>query len=79
MPENQSSGFPTSSDPNWPLQSQNKARSFKFQIYDEEELCYPCSDNKGADHNCTADLRAKLRFSHEATHYLTPFGMFDLY
>ena len=36
-------------------------------IYEEEELYYPCSENKGADQLCSyceADLRqAKIRFS----------------
>ena len=50
----------------------------KFRIEQEEESDYPCSENKGADHDqlcsyCTADLRlcfayAKIRFSHEVAH-----------
>ena len=60
MRENWSSGFPTSSDTNWPVQSQKHARSLKFCKYVEEELYYSCSGNKGADQlcsYCTADLR----------------------
>ena len=30
--ENRSSGFPTRSDTNWPVQSQEQARSLKFRI-----------------------------------------------
>ena len=50
---------PTRSDTNRAVQSQNKARSLKFRIYEEEELYYPCSENKGADQlrsYCEADL-----------------------
>ena len=56
--------FPTSSDTNRPVQTQKKARSLKFQIYEVEELHYPCSENKGADQlcsYCTADLRLCFR------------------
>ena len=59
MPENRSSGFPTTSDTNRPVQSQKQARNLKFLIQDEEILYYPCSENKGADqlHSyCEADL-----------------------
>ena len=51
-------GFPTRSDKNRPEQSLKQARSLKFWIYVEEELYYPCSENKGADQlcYCTADL-----------------------
>ena len=55
---------PTRSDTNWPLQSQNKAKSFKFQIKEEKGVGYPCSETKGADQLCSycvADLRL---FSH---------------
>ena len=57
-------GFPTRYDTNRPVQSQKKARSSKFQIYEEEELYYPCSENKGADQlrsYCEADLRLCFR------------------
>ena len=58
--ENRSSGFPTLSDTNRLVQSQKIARSLKFRLMEEEELYYPCSENKGADQlcsYCTADLR----------------------
>ena len=42
-------GFPTRSNTTWPVQSQKKACSLKFQIEEEEELYYPCSKKKGAD------------------------------
>ena len=64
MRENRSSGFLTRSDTNQPVQSQKTARSFKFQILEEEELHYLCSENKGADQlcsYCTADLRLCFR------------------
>ena len=47
--ENRSSGFPTRSNTNWFLQPQKMATSLKFQISEEEELYYLCSENKGAD------------------------------
>ena len=52
MRENWSLGFLTRSDTNQPVQSQKKVRSLKFFKYVEEELYYPCSENKGADHLC---------------------------
>ena len=58
---------PTRSDTNRPAQSQKKARSLKLRIKVEEELYYPCSENKGADQlcsYCTADLSL---FSHMQT------------
>ena len=54
----------TRSDTNQAVQSQNKARSLKLWIYVEEELYYPCGENKGADQLCsccTADLRLCFR------------------
>ena len=39
----------TLSDTNWPVQSKKQARHLKFWIQEEEELYYPCSENKGAD------------------------------
>ena len=38
MRENRSSGFPTMSDTNWPIQSQKKIRILKFWEEVEEEL-----------------------------------------
>ena len=41
------------------IHPQEKARNLKFWVYIEEELYYPCSENKGADQlcsYCTADL-----------------------
>ena len=79
MRENPSSGFPTRSDTNRPIQSQKQARSFKFRIYEEEKLHYPCSENKGADQlrsYCEADLR--LSFSHvQKSGFLTMRLIFD--
>ena len=52
------------SDTNWPVQSQKTARSLKFWIKIVGELCYPCSENKGADQlrgYCEADLRLCFR------------------
>ena len=62
--ENRSSGFPTRSDTNRPVQSQKQARSSKFWILEEEKLYYLCSENKGADQlrsYCEADLRLCFR------------------
>ena len=41
--------FPNWSDTNQAVQSQKQARSFKFRVKEEEEVYYPCSENKGAD------------------------------
>ena len=60
MRENRSSGFPTRSATNRPVQLQKMARGLKFWIELEEELYYPCCENKGADQlgsYCEADLR----------------------
>ena len=62
--ENRSSGFPTRSDINRPVQLQTQARSLKFRIKVEEELYYPSSENKGADQlrgYREADLRLCFR------------------
>ena len=40
--------FPNRSDTNQAVQSQKQARSLKFWIK-EDEVYYPCSENKGAD------------------------------
>ena len=48
--------FPNRSDTNRPAQAQKRAKSLKFCIEVEEELYYPCSENKGAGHR-EADLR----------------------
>ena len=66
--------FPNRSDTNQAVQSQKHARSLKFRISEEEELYYPCSENKDADQlrgNREADLRLCFRicrfwFSREA-------------
>ena len=55
---------PTRSDTNRPVQLQKKARCLKLWIKVEEELYYPCGENKGADQLCSyciADLRLSLR------------------
>ena len=41
--------FPKGSDTNLAVQSQKQARSLKFRIKEEEEVYYPCSENKGSD------------------------------
>ena len=41
--------FPTRSDTNRPVQSQEKARSLNIRIKEEEGLFYPSSENKSAD------------------------------
>ena len=64
------------SDTNRAVQAQKRARSLKFRIYVEEELYYPCSENKGDDQLRSyreADLRLCFRlcrlFSHEVAHF----------
>ena len=52
-------GVSARSDRNWPVQLQKMDISLKFRIKEEEELCYLCSKNKGADQlrsYCEADL-----------------------
>ena len=51
--ENQFLEFPTRSDIKWPVQSQQMARSLKFQIWEEEKLYHPIGKNKGADQLCS--------------------------
>ena len=41
--------FLNRSGANQAVQSQKQAISLKFQIQEEEEMYYPCSENKGAD------------------------------
>ena len=58
--------FPNRSDTNQAVQSQKQASSLKFRIKEEEELFYPCSENKDADQlcsYCTADLCLCFRIS----------------
>ena len=45
--------FPNRSDTNQAVQSQKQARSLNFRILEEEELYYPCSENKDADQLCS--------------------------
>ena len=57
--ENGSSGFPTRSDTNWLVESQNKARNLNIWMHVKELLFYPYSGNKGADQQysyCTVAL-----------------------
>ena len=72
--------FPNRSDTNRAVQAQKQARSLKFQIYEEDEVYYPCSENKGTDQlrGVTAKLictfvfsYADCWFSHQAAHLLT--------
>ena len=56
--------FPNRSDTNRTEHAQKRARSLKFRTQVEEELYYPCSENKGADQLCgdrEADLRLCFR------------------
>ena len=41
--------FSNRSDTNQAAQSQKQARSLKFRLKEEEEVYYPCSENKGAE------------------------------
>ena len=55
---------PTRSDTNRAVQSPKILRGWKFWIEKEEELYYPCSENKGTDQlrsYCEADLRLCFR------------------
>ena len=56
--------FPNMSDTNRSVQSQKQARSLNIRIEEEEEVYYPCSENKGADQlrgYREADLRLCFR------------------
>ena len=74
----QSSGFPTRSGTNRPVQSRKKVRILNLWAEVEEELYYPSNENKGADqlrNYSEADLRlcfrkGKTRFSHDATNII---------
>ena len=67
------------SDQVLPVHLQSKARSLKFQIYEEEGLYYLCSENKNTDQlysYCTVDLCLcflicrLLVFSFEGSNYI---------
>ena len=69
--------FLNRSDTNQPVQSQKTARSMEFWILEEDELCYPRSENKGADHKGNkgagyheADLRLCFRLVYFPTRRL---------
>ena len=51
--KNWSSGFLKRTDTNQAVQSQKKVRILKCWAEVEEELLYPCSENKGADQLCS--------------------------
>ena len=56
--------FLNRSNTNLAVQSQKKDRNLKFWIKEEEEVHYPCSENKGADQlrgYREADLRLCFR------------------
>ena len=56
--------FPNRSDTNQAVQSQKQGRSLKCRNLEEEELYYPCSENKDADQlrgYREADLRLCFR------------------
>ena len=56
--------FLNRSDINRAVQSQKMARRLEFWIYKEEEMYYPCSENKGANQlrsDCEADLSLCFR------------------
>ena len=55
--------FPTRSYTNQALQPQKKAKSLKRWIKVEEDMYYPCGDNKGAYQLCSYYTAASL-FSH---------------
>ena len=86
--ENRSSGFPTRSDTNRPVQAQKRARSLKFWVKVEGILYYLCSENKGADQlrgYREADLRLCFRlgknpvFSRCGSIYLLLIDGFSIY
>ena len=73
-----SSGYLNRSNTNRAVQPHKMARGMKIRTYKEENLYYPCSENKGADQLCvTAKLicgfvfaYAKDRFAHDAAQLL---------
>ena len=63
-PRGKTMWFPNRSDTNRPVQLHKQVRSLKFWSSVEEELYYPSSENKGADHLSgyrEADLRLCFR------------------
>ena len=60
--------FRNRSNTNQAAQSQKQAKSLKIWINEEEEVYYPCSENKGADQLICVFVfaYADCRFSHEA-------------
>ena len=61
-------------DTNQAVQPQEIARGLKFCIYEEEELYYPCSENKGADQlrgYGEADLRLCFRIRQNVGFFTT--------
>ena len=71
--------FSNRSDTNRAVQAQKIARCGKFWIYEEDDLYYPFSENKGADQlrgYCVFVFAyANCWFSHNAAHY-TALGCF---
>ena len=70
--------FPNRSDTNQAVQSQKQDRGLTFQIYEEEELYYPCSENEGADQlrgiSAFVFAYANCWFSHETAHLIFYFS-----
>ena len=62
MRKKRSSGFPTRSDTDRRVESQEQARSLKFRMHEEEELYYQCSENKDTD-TVTAQLICAFVFA----------------
>ena len=63
--ENPTIWVPTRPDTNQPVHAQKMVRGWKFWIKEEEDLYYPCSEIKGADHLCsTAQLICALVFAY---------------
>ena len=72
--ENRSSGFPTWSDTNRPVQSQKRARIMILLVEVEEELYYPSSENKCADQfrsDCEAVMRLCFCIGKKSVFFMT--------
>ena len=68
----QSSGFPTRSDTNWAVQSQNMARGLKFRIQKGEGVYYPLAKTKALiSFTVTTKLICVFVFAYAKAGFLT--------
>ena len=86
MRENQSSGFPTRSDTDWPVQSQKKSRSLDFGFKKKINCTIRVAKTKVLISFAVTEMlicafvfaQAKIRFSHDAAHICLLFYPVDI-